>query len=117
MRRATRSLTPSHAHSCAERAYTVHFFTCVQIVIEGEAGDKFYIIKEGEAVVFQTGPDGRQHKVNHLFRADFFGERALLAQEPRMATVSAPNSSASTPAFLVVAQPIKPTAAACSVDN
>jgi hypothetical protein len=60
----------------------------VQIVIEGEAGDKFYIIKEGEAVVFQTGPDGRQHKVNHLFRADFFGERALLAQEPRMATVS-----------------------------
>lgn len=61
----------------------------MQIVSEGETGDYFYIIKEGEAVVFQTGPNGRQHKVNHLFRADFFGERALLASEPRMATVSA----------------------------
>lgn len=54
---------------------------------EGEQGDYFYIIKDGEAVVTQTGPDHRQHKVNHLFRADFFGERALLVQEPRMATV------------------------------
>lgn len=60
-----------------------------QVVVEGEAGDKFYIIKEGEAVVFQLGPGGRQHKVNHLFKADFFGERALLVQEPRMATVCA----------------------------
>jgi hypothetical protein len=60
-----------------------------QVVVEGEAGDKFYIIKEGEAVVFQSGPGGRQHKVNHLFKADFFGERALLVQEPRMATVRA----------------------------
>jgi cGMP-dependent protein kinase 2 len=61
----------------------------VQVVREGEPGDYFYIIKEGEAVVFQTGPAGRQHKVNHLFRADFFGEHALLVSEPRMATVSA----------------------------
>lgn len=60
-----------------------------QVVVEGEAGDYFYIIKEGEAVVYQSGPGGRQHKVNHLFRADFFGERALLVQEPRMATVRA----------------------------
>jgi len=28
-----------------------------------------------------------QEKVNHLFRADFFGERALLTDEPRMASV------------------------------
>lgn len=60
----------------------------VQVIREGETGDYFYIIKEGEAHVFQTGPGGRQVKVNHLFRADFFGERALLVQEPRMATVS-----------------------------
>lgn len=62
-------------------------FVMAQVVVEGEAGDYFYIIKEGEAVVYQSGPGGRQHKVNHLFRADFFGERALLVQEPRMATV------------------------------
>jgi hypothetical protein len=58
-----------------------------QVVVEGEAGDFFYIIKEGEAVVTQAAPGGRRVKVNHLFRADFFGERALLVQEPRIATV------------------------------
>jgi cGMP-dependent protein kinase 2 len=57
-------------------------------VIEGEDGDYFYIIKEGEAVVHQSTPGGQRRKVNHLFRADFFGERALLVKEPRIATVS-----------------------------
>eukprot|EP00775_Hariotina_reticulata_P007218 gene7218-7431_t len=60
-----------------------------KVVVEGDPGEHFYIIKEGEAVVFQAGPGGQQRKVNHLFRSDFFGERALLVQEPRMATVQA----------------------------
>uniref|UniRef100_A0A383WC48 cGMP-dependent protein kinase n=1 Tax=Tetradesmus obliquus TaxID=3088 RepID=A0A383WC48_TETOB len=60
-----------------------------QIVVEGEDGDYFYIIKEGEAVVHQSTPGGQRRKVNHLFRADFFGERALLVKEPRIATVEA----------------------------
>lgn len=62
--------------------------TSIQIVVEGEDGDYFYIIKEGEAVVHQSTPGGQRRKVNHLFRADFFGERALLVKEPRIATVS-----------------------------
>lgn len=60
-----------------------------RVVTEGEPGDLFYIIKEGEAVVYQTTPQGQQKKVNHLFKADFFGERALLQDEPRAATVEA----------------------------
>lgn len=59
-----------------------------KVVVEGDAGDKFYIIKEGEAVVYQNTPQGNR-KVNHLFKADFFGERALLCDEPRVATVEA----------------------------
>jgi CRP-like cAMP-binding protein len=59
-----------------------------QIVVEGEDGDYFYIIKEGEAEVHQSTAGGQRRKVNHLFRADFFGERALLVKEPRIATVS-----------------------------
>ena len=38
----------------------------------------------GEAAVTQGGKE-----VNRLFKADFFGERALLSNEPRGATVSA----------------------------
>jgi len=59
-----------------------------KIINEGDKGDLFYIIKEGEAVVYQNVPNGKQ-KVNHLFKADFFGERALLCEEPRVATVEA----------------------------
>ena len=50
--------------------------------MQGDPGDLFYIIKEGEAVVYQSTPQGTR-KVNHLFKADFFGERALLCDEPR----------------------------------
>jgi len=38
----------------------------------------------GEAAVTQGGKE-----VNRLFKADFFGERALLSNEPRGATVAA----------------------------
>ncbi len=50
--------------------------------LQGEAGDYFYIIKEGEAVVTIEDHEGTR-KVNHLFKADFFGEKALLSDEPR----------------------------------
>lgn len=48
------------------------------VIHEGDLGDKFYIIKAGEAMVLQGG-----REVNRLFAAEFFGERALLADEPR----------------------------------
>lgn len=54
------------------------------LMLQGDPGDLFYIIKEGEAVVYQATPQGTR-KVNHLFKADFFGERALLCDEPRSA--------------------------------
>lgn len=41
-------------------------------------GDRFFIIKDGEAQVFQGDKE-----VNRLFKADFFGEQALLQDEPR----------------------------------
>ena len=52
------------------------------MAVQGETGDDFFIIKQGEAVVFQETDQGLR-KVNHLFKADFFGERALLTDEPR----------------------------------
>ena len=52
------------------------------VPIQGEAGDYFYIIKEGEAVVTIEDEEGTR-KVNHLFKADFFGEKALLSDAPR----------------------------------
>lgn len=53
-----------------------------KVIVEGDKGDLFYIIKEGESIVYQSTAQGAR-KVNHLFKADFFGERALLKDEPR----------------------------------
>ncbi len=52
--------------------------------LQGEAGDYFYIIKAGEAVVYEESEEGSK-KVNHLFKADYFGEQALLTSAPRCA--------------------------------
>lgn len=46
--------------------------------------DATRVCAQGEAIVLQDGKD-----VNRLFRADFFGEQALLNDEPRKATVRA----------------------------
>ena len=56
--------------------------------LSGQEGDKFYIVKDGDAEVYTTD-GGKKTKVNHLFASDFFGERALLKDEVRGATVVA----------------------------
>ena len=53
---------------------------------QGEAGDRFYIIVEGEAQVLRS-VDGREDLLKTCGEGDFFGERALLKSEPRFAGV------------------------------
>ena len=66
----------------------VAFEKGARVVQQGDPGDLFYIIKDGEAVVYQDTPRGTR-LVNRLFKSDFFGEKALLQREPRMASVEA----------------------------
>jgi len=64
-----------------------------EVMKQGERGEEFFVILEGEAEVYVENKDNQgetvKKKVNQLFRADFFGERALLTDDPRMATVVA----------------------------
>src|SRR4051794_19822358 len=70
---------------CTRRRYpkdTVVFF-------ENEEGDSFFVIVEGRIKVTILGDDGREVILSILGPGDFFGEMALLDNEPRSATAIA----------------------------
>jgi putative ABC transport system ATP-binding protein len=58
------------------------------VVVQGDEGDKFYVIRSGEADVFIHDGAVSRH-VRTLGPGDFFGEAALLLDQPRSATVAA----------------------------
>lgn len=60
------------------------------IMSQGDSGDDFFIIEEGECSVTRTNESGETGEVNKLAVADYFGELALLeADGKRKATVTA----------------------------
>lgn len=60
------------------------------VVKQGDPGDSFYIVVNGEANVTIVSLDGKHEKeVNRLGSGDYFGEMALLNRTPRAATVTA----------------------------
>lgn len=61
-----------------------------KIVVQGEYGEDFFIIIEGNAAVFQKRNDNEEPvEVGKLAPSDYFGEIALLLDRPRAATVIA----------------------------
>src|SRR5256885_13749222 len=54
-----------------------------------ESGDVFCVIKEGQVKVTMISPEGKEIILSMLGPGDFFGEMALLDDEPRSATVIA----------------------------
>ena len=55
---------------------------------QGEVGDRFYIITSGTAEVIRSS-DGYEELLSELGEGQFFGERSLLQQEPRFASIRA----------------------------
>lgn len=59
-----------------------------EIVRQGEPGDDFFIICEGQASVLQRRAENEEPvEVGKLGPSDYFGEIALLLDRPRAATV------------------------------
>eukprot|EP00736_Rhodelphis_marinus_P006263 Rmarinus@m.8570 len=73
----------------ADALQTKTFSDAEVIIRENEPGNEFFIILSGEVVVTQEVAEGMSKELIRLQRGDHFGERALLTQEPRAATVTA----------------------------
>jgi CRP/FNR family transcriptional regulator, cyclic AMP receptor protein len=59
------------------------------IIREGETGDLFYVITEGEAEILIRDADGADVILHKAGPGDFFGELSMLTNEPRSARVRA----------------------------
>jgi len=60
-----------------------------KILKQGDPGDTFYIVEEGELIATKKRDGGQEEEVLEYKRGDYFGELALLKNEPRAASVEA----------------------------
>jgi putative ABC transport system ATP-binding protein len=79
-----RGLTPVQLTHVAEKMTKRHFAAGETVVREGETGEEFFLISDGEVDVVRAN-----HEVARLGRGEFFGEVALISGEPRNATIVA----------------------------
>jgi putative ABC transport system ATP-binding protein len=79
-----KTLTPRQLSDVAEEMTKRHYAAGEIIIREGEPGEEFMLISEGEVEVIRA-----EHEVARLRPGDFFGEVALISGEPRNATIVA----------------------------
>ena len=65
----------------------VHFAAGETIFHEGDPGDYLYIIVAGEVEVIRERPGQSETMLNRLGPGEYFGEMALVSNEPRNATI------------------------------
>ncbi|KAF8842213.1 camp-dependent protein kinase regulatory subunit [Paxillus ammoniavirescens] len=87
------SLEPGERSKIADALVSRVYPDGEAVVRQGEMGDTFFFVEEGEAVVTKTqrsdDEEWREITVGRLKKGDYFGELSLLRLEPRAATVSA----------------------------
>lgn len=54
---------------------------------EGDSGDLFYVIKSGKVEVLRQDDNGKKTSIALLYPDNFFGEMALLSENPRNASI------------------------------
>lgn len=81
------ALTPYERSKIADALETHSFEDGAKIIQEGDIGEAFYLLEQGEAVVMKKESG---EKIIHSYKkGDYFGELALLDDKPRAASVVA----------------------------
>ena len=74
----------------ADAVKEVHYNEDDIVIKEGEEGNTFYMVMSGSAVATKTLEPGKPpHEVFQYHEGDYFGELALLRNEPRAASIIA----------------------------
>lgn len=81
-------LTSNKLTEVADKMSSEQFKPGDVILRQGESGDRFYLVRRGEAEV-TVEQNGEVRRLAALDEGKYFGERALLTGEPRNATVRA----------------------------
>ena len=79
-----KDLTSYERSKIADALETSKYPAGSTIITEGDVGDKFYMLENGEADAYKRGVD---QPVKHYKKGDYFGELALLEDQPRAASV------------------------------
>ncbi|KAJ3239404.1 hypothetical protein HDU81_006082 [Chytriomyces hyalinus] len=82
------SLEPYERHKIADVLESQVFNDGDIVIKQGDVGEQFYIIESGDASVTKL-IDGVEHQYPGLKKGDYFGELALLTDQPRQATIRA----------------------------
>ena len=73
----------------ADALNKVHYEPGDRIINKGDVGEDFYIIREGRVKVHDIGFGDSSYVDQEMGVGEFFGERALITGDPRMANITA----------------------------
>jgi sigma-B regulation protein RsbU (phosphoserine phosphatase) len=87
LQRVFRDLSPQELEALAAVTVTRDYPTDAVVCHEGKLEHVFYIIQEGQVAITHRLPDGSEQKLGVQDAGSFFGEIALLENQPRSASV------------------------------
>ncbi|MCX2713033.1 Crp/Fnr family transcriptional regulator [Mycolicibacterium sp. J2] len=82
-------VTPDAAAALIAQLQQISFPRGHAVFVEGEPGDRLYIIIEGKVKIGRRTADGRESLITVMGPSDMFGELALFDPGPRTSTVTA----------------------------
>lgn len=84
------SMDPYERSKIADALKPYRFKMNEYVVKEGESGDTFFFVEEGEAIATKVLQPGKAPEIVYKYKAgDYFGELALLRESPRAANIVA----------------------------
>lgn len=83
------SLEVYERHKIADALESLQFNDGDVIIKQGDVGDNFYLLESGEVSITRTDEKGVVHQLPGIKKGGYFGELALLNNEPRKASIIA----------------------------